>query len=121
MYPSSWKLYLDDFPFFGSSLAHLEPELELFEVWEIMVMICRNSNRLVTAGLQKNLKKCHILTISPVLGNLTHIANKGRSKILTKFHNFNQISQFPPNFTISTLFHNFNRISQFQPNFTIPT
>ena len=37
MYPSSWKLYLDDFPFFGSSLAHLEPELELFEVWEIMV------------------------------------------------------------------------------------
>ena len=37
MYPSSWKLYLDDFPFFGSSLAHLEPELELFEVWEINV------------------------------------------------------------------------------------
>ena len=37
MYPSFWKLYLDDFPFFGSSLAHLEPELELFEVWEIMV------------------------------------------------------------------------------------
>ena len=37
MYPSSWKLYLDDFPFFGSSLAHLEPELELFEVWETMV------------------------------------------------------------------------------------
>ena len=40
MCPSSWKLYLDDFPFFGSSLAHEEPELELFEVWEIMVMIC---------------------------------------------------------------------------------
>ena len=37
MYPSFWKLYLDDFPFFGSSLAHLETELELFEVWEIMV------------------------------------------------------------------------------------
>ena len=34
---SSWKLYLDDFPFFSSSLAHLEPELELFEVWEMMV------------------------------------------------------------------------------------
>ena len=32
MCPSSWKLYLDDFPFFGSSLARLEPELELFEV-----------------------------------------------------------------------------------------
>ena len=25
------------FLFFGSSLAHLETELELFEVWEIMV------------------------------------------------------------------------------------
>ena len=37
MCPSSWKLYEDDFPCFGSSLAHLEPELELFKVWEIMV------------------------------------------------------------------------------------
>ena len=37
MCPSSWKLYLDYFPFFGSSLAHRKPELELFEVWEIMV------------------------------------------------------------------------------------
>ena len=28
--PSSWKLYLDDFPYFlGSSLAHLEPKLQL--------------------------------------------------------------------------------------------
>ena len=34
MCPSSWKLYLDDFPFLGSSLAHLEPKLELFEFWE---------------------------------------------------------------------------------------
>ena len=34
MCPSSWNLYLDDFPFFGSPLAHLEPELELFEVWD---------------------------------------------------------------------------------------
>ena len=32
MFLSSWKLYLDDFPFFGSPLAHLEPDLELFEV-----------------------------------------------------------------------------------------
>ena len=30
----SWKLYLDNFPFLGSSLAHLEPKLELFEFWE---------------------------------------------------------------------------------------
>ena len=37
MCPSSWKLYLDDFPFFGSSLAHLEPKLQLFEVREINV------------------------------------------------------------------------------------
>ena len=35
MCPSSWKLYLDDFPFFGSSLAYLEPELKLFEVYDI--------------------------------------------------------------------------------------
>ena len=33
----SWKLYLGDFPFLGSSLAHLEPKLELFEAWEIIV------------------------------------------------------------------------------------
>ena len=30
--PSSWKLYLDDFPCFGSSLAHLELKLKMFEV-----------------------------------------------------------------------------------------
>ena len=35
---SSCKLYLDDFSFFfGSSLAHLEPKLQLSEVWEMMV------------------------------------------------------------------------------------
>ena len=32
------------------------------------------SNRLVTAELQRN-KKCHILTIFPVLGKLTHLSN----------------------------------------------
>ena len=32
MCSSSWKSYLDDFPFFGSALAHLEPKLQLFEV-----------------------------------------------------------------------------------------
>ena len=37
MCPSSWKLYVDDFPILSSSLACLEPELELFEVWEINV------------------------------------------------------------------------------------
>ena len=29
MCPSSWNLYLDDFPFFGSPLAHQEPKLEV--------------------------------------------------------------------------------------------
>ena len=38
MCPSSWKLHLDNFPFFGSPLVNLEPELELFEVWEMMVL-----------------------------------------------------------------------------------
>ena len=28
-------MYVDDFPFFGSSLTHLEPELKLFEVNDI--------------------------------------------------------------------------------------
>ena len=36
-WPSSWKLHLDDFPILGSSLAHLEPKLLLFEVLEMMV------------------------------------------------------------------------------------
>ena len=35
MGPLSWKLYLDNFPFLGSSLTHLEPKLELFEVDDI--------------------------------------------------------------------------------------
>ena len=34
MCPSSWKLYVDDLPFLGSPPAHLELELELFEVWD---------------------------------------------------------------------------------------
>ena len=39
MCPLSWKLYVDDFPFFSSSLACLEPELELFEVLELMPIL----------------------------------------------------------------------------------
>ena len=41
--------------------------------------------------------------------------------IPTKFHNFDQISQFRQNFTILPKFHNFVQISQFWPNFTILT
>ena len=33
--------------------------------------------------------------------------------------NFDRISQFRPNFTISPKYHNFVQISQFRPNFTI--
>ena len=35
----SFKKGEDDFPFFGSFLAHLEPELELFEVDDIGMMV----------------------------------------------------------------------------------
>ena len=35
MCPSFWKLHSDDFLFFSSSPAHLELELELFEVDDI--------------------------------------------------------------------------------------
>ena len=57
MCPSSWKLYVDDFPFFGSSLACLEPELELFEVWEInvrQIIIIANGINFKQPILQRN-------------------------------------------------------------------
>ena len=93
MCPSSWKLYVDDFPFFGSSLARLEPELKLFEVWEIINLqssspfleyngqnvfrTVEKSQKNQTVWLQQSskffFKKCHILTIFPVLGKLTHM------------------------------------------------
>ena len=44
MCPSPWKLYIGDFPFFCSPLAHLEPQLELFEVWEIIVLDKKNQS-----------------------------------------------------------------------------
>ena len=39
--------------------------------------------------------------------------------ILTKFHNFSQISQFQPYSTIWDKYHNFDQISQYKPNFRI--
>ena len=54
---SSWKLYLDGFPFFGSSIAHLEPELQLFEV-EInvrQIIIIANGINSQTPKLQRAL------------------------------------------------------------------
>ena len=69
MCPSSWKLYLDDFPFFGSSLARLEPEPELFEVWEINVQQISSSPMESTPKLP-NFKQ---LSISKMMGTLVHV------------------------------------------------
>ena len=82
MCPSSWKLYLDDFPFLGSSLAHLEPKLELFRGSEFgvlgvreliplaMMMICRtfisqtsNSSSSGSRWAREELKKRKIIYI----------------------------------------------------------
>ena len=60
MCPSSWKLYVDDFPFFSSSLACLEPELELFEVWEInvrQIIIIANGINSQTPKLERALAR----------------------------------------------------------------
>ena len=88
MCPSSWKLYVDDYPFFSSSLACLEPELELFEVWEInvrQIIIIANGFNSQTAKLQtalacvldkleRNQKKGnHLHTISKMMGTLVHV------------------------------------------------
>ena len=80
MCPSSWKLYEDDFPFFGSSLARLEPEPELYEVWEINVLqIIINSrtpkiqmSRLGSRWAREEPKKKenHLKTISKMMGTL---------------------------------------------------
>ena len=42
-------------------------------------------------------------------------------RILTIFSDFDQVSEFWPNFWISTKFQNFKQISEFQPNFRIST
>ena len=42
-------------------------------------------------------------------------------RILTKFLNFDQISEFQPNFGISAKFRNFNQILEIQPNSRIST
>ena len=41
--------------------------------------------------------------------------------ILTKYRNFNQISEFQPNFRMLIKFPNFNQTSKFQPHFGIST
>ena len=74
MCPSSWKLYVDDFPFFSSSLACLEPELELFEVWEInvrQIIIIANGINSQTPKLQR--------ALTWVLDELERNQKKGKS------------------------------------------
>ena len=70
------------FLFFGSPLAHLETELELFEVWEIMVrqIIITIITKLQTAlarfldELERNQKKeNHLNTIYKMMGTLVHV------------------------------------------------
>ena len=76
------------FLFFSSSLACLEPELELFEVWEInvrqIIIIANGINsqtpKLQTAlawvldELERNQKKeNHLNTISKMMGTLVHL------------------------------------------------
>ena len=76
------------FPFFGSSLACLEPEPELFEVWEVNVRqiiifangINSQTPKLQTAlarildELERNQKKeNHLHTISKMMGTLVHV------------------------------------------------
>ena len=76
------------FLFFGSSLACLEPELELFEVWEInvrqIIIIANGINSQtpkrqtalarVLDKLERNHKKeNHLHTISKIMGTLVHV------------------------------------------------
>ena len=76
------------FLFFSSSLACLEPELELFEVWEISVrqiIIIANGINSQTPKLQRALtwvldelernqkKENHLNTISKMMGTLVHL------------------------------------------------
>ena len=89
MCPSSWKLYLDDFPFFGSSLAHLEPELELFEVWEI------NVRQIIIIGNGINSQTPKLQTaLAWVLDELERNQKKGKSSIYD-FQDDGHISSSP--------------------------
>ena len=69
---------------FGSSLACLEPELELFEVWEINVRRTSSSPMASTPKLQRALtwvldelernqkKENYLHTISKMMGSIVH-------------------------------------------------
>ena len=50
-------------------VAHLESKLQLFEVWEMMVR--QIIIAIIVILIHFKIKKCHILLIFHVLGNLT--------------------------------------------------
>ena len=52
-------------------VAHLESKLALFEPWEMMVR--QIIIAIIVIAIHFKLKKCHILLIFPILGNLTHM------------------------------------------------
>ena len=59
------------FLFFGSSLAHLEPELEPFEVREIAISLkLQTVLTRVLDELERNQKKNHLNSISKMMGTL---------------------------------------------------
>ena len=77
------------FLFFGSSLAHLEPELELFEVWEInvrQIIIIANGINSQTPKLQTALAR--------VLDELERNQKKGKSST-NNFQDDGHISSCP--------------------------
>merc|ERR1711884_380180 len=84
------KLYVDDFPFFStSSLACLEPKLELFEVWEKnvrQIIIIANGINSQTPKLQTALAR--------VLDELERNQKKGKSSTCN-FQNDGHISSCP--------------------------
>ena len=77
------------FLFFGSSLARLEPELELFEVWEInvrQIIIIANGINSQTTKLQRALTR--------VLDELERNQKKGKSST-NNFQDDGHISSCP--------------------------
>ena len=78
----------------------------------------------LTHGLYKLCQHPHLTS-----ANIHYITSADHTKpdqqpnftMLTKFHNFNQISQLRSNFTFAIKFHNFDPILQLRPNFRIMT
>ena len=89
MCPSPWQLYLDDFPFFSFPSARLEPELELFEVWEIMV----RQIIIIANGINSQAHKLQT-ALARVLDELERNQKKGKSSTYN-FQDDGHISSCP--------------------------